>query len=188
VLNSYAQEDGWKNFKWDMTENQMKKAANCKNGTTAPIYNISNFVYAVLLHHGIKITDDNLFLNDVESFWCPSEESGAGTYVPILFKRKFIGVIKDYSLLGFSDNPIVQKDIIGQLKAKYPTGKVTTVTNRDRGYKYLAFDYKSPAIEIFNENALLIMISTNGIQSMIEAYNQTINKAKSDKDEKMKAF
>jgi hypothetical protein len=76
---------------------------------------------------------------------------------------------------------------MSQLKSSFSSGKITTEKSYN-GKRYQAFDYSSSQITVFNNEGYLFLLSTNGVQALINDYQGVETQKQETKKKDMKVF
>ena len=198
TTGAMAQENGWENLTWGMSKEEVNTALECKQGMLSPTETSEKAYNLILTHHLGSDYHQNYESHKLQRYYC-AYAYGHETYDKIVgennnilfFKGKFIAVANNLNHGHFSEDTAYQKSVMNKLKSEHPSGTITAVKFPETSFykgKYLAFEYKSADAEIFNDNQVLIMISTQGFQPIFDGYNDIINKNKSDKEKRIKIF
>jgi hypothetical protein len=186
---TFAGEDGWKNLTWGMDSEKAKHiycGAENRNSVIAPYYNSEYAVRTIFGKKGVSVTPSvhSSVFTDLNYISCGGENP---IEFPIVYKDKVIGVVKDLSIIGFKDDKAVQDNIMSQLKSSFPSGKILTEKSGN-GKRYNAFDYSSSQITVFNNASYLFLLSTNGVQALINDYKEVETQKQDTKKKNMKIF
>lgn len=196
-----AQEDGWKNLKWGMTVNEIKKiyvdeqtGAKCQEELElSPLPPLNLYFYDIIERYDKSYKSSNAgpiiskYIVEsklVTTLTCMMWETGI-----LIYKNKFFGKATDLLKMNFGDKKI-QDEIMRQLKEKYPQGRVShkEFIGPVRKAKYLAFEYTSNKIIVFNSYMYVYFLNSQTVNEIVNIYLEGKQKESKKETDKRKLF
>lgn len=203
-----AQEDGWKDLKWGMNLKEIKQVyINEKTGKKCRDIRSDNMLFTKLMYGIIERYDKSYdtFIIDREFSKYNNNNTTPITYVTcdnngtdlVLFDGKFFGRVKEFdsfSGINFEDKK-TQDEIMNQLKANYPKGKISYKKDTylaggtsKRTVTYPVFGYTSNNILVFNTLHTLYFLDVKAVNELVNIYLKAKQQEEQQKQKKTKIF
>lgn len=182
VVTASAEDDGYKNLKWGMSVEEMKKVyVNVGTGKICGEWNdrygkepvhpqtVRDLIYrydkSFFQNTGVnELIIRYYILNDIAVYTCEKERQERGVAF-LTYKEKLFAYVK-----GFESYQL--QEIMPQLQSQYPKGKTSNTKDPIDNKKYTAFEYSSDNTEVFNTSDTVYIVSSKKLKEIFNLYQQ----------------